>query len=55
MIDNRELKKEIKLFFHDHYQNFGCYPIDFEFEGVLFDWDECWQIMGTSDDENLPP
>ena len=50
-IDKHELKKELKLFFRDHYQNFGCYPVEFEFENIVFGWDECWQIMEEKENE----
>ena len=43
------MREELNLFFDDHYRHFGCYPLDFEFEGVVYDWERCWQILNDEE------
>jgi len=28
-------------FFYDHYNNFNCYPMEFEYMGLVYDFDDC--------------
>jgi hypothetical protein len=38
--------KCIYEWFQDHFDTFGCYPMDWiDCKGRLYGWDECWAIL----------
>ena len=37
--------KEIKDYVADHYKHFGAYPMDVEIDGVIYDYEEYWEII----------
>jgi uncharacterized protein YecA (UPF0149 family) len=46
MVSKRqELRKAMIEFFQEHYQHFGYYPADFEYNDIVYGWDECWQMI----------
>lgn len=32
-------------FIVDHWEQFGCYPMEVETDSKLYSWDEYWQIL----------
>lgn len=42
-----DILKELKLYFDDHYNNFGCYPMEFEFNKTVFTYDECVKLLDS--------
>lgn len=39
------MEKELKLFFDDHYRHFNCYPLEFEYNGNVYDFNQCIEIL----------
>ena len=50
---NINLIGEMKKYFDDHINVFNCYPVEFEFNGVVFDYDECTKILECLKDEQM--
>ena len=46
-IERNDILKELKLYFDDHYDNFGCYPMEFEFNKIVFNYDECVKLLDS--------
>ena len=44
-MNKQTLIKEMKLFFKDHYEHFNGYPMEFEYKGIVYDFDECAELM----------
>ncbi len=42
-----DILKELKLYFDDHYDNFGCYPMEFECNETVFNYDECVKLLDS--------
>ena len=42
-----DILKELKLYFDDHYENFNCYPVEFEFNKTVFNYDECVKLLDS--------
>ena len=38
---NRDFIEAVNEYFKDHFNIFGSYPMDFEYEGKVYDFDEC--------------
>jgi len=37
---DKEFIKELNIFCSDHYETFGCYPMEFEYNDEVYLWDE---------------
>ena len=37
--------KAMKDYFNDHYKHFNAYPMDFEYQGILYDLNICLELM----------
>ena len=49
-----DLVKALKDWFNDHYKHFNGYPMEFEYDDVVYDWEECWKLLGwTIKEESL--
>ena len=46
MLNKEILITEMTLFFNDHYEHFNAYPMEFKYEGIVYDFDECIELMG---------
>lgn len=42
-----DILKELKLYFDDHYETFNCYPVEFEFNKTVFNYDECVKLLNS--------
>lgn len=42
-----KLQKNIRDYFEDHYKNFGCYPLEFEYNDKVYSFRECEEIIKT--------
>lgn len=41
MNDNKnDFIKELNAFWLDHFEHFGFYPMDFEYENKIYEWDD---------------
>jgi hypothetical protein len=36
----QDFTDELNIFCSDHFEHFGCYPIEFEYKGVVYDWND---------------
>lgn len=39
------MKKAILDYIEDHYAHFGCYPMEVEYNGKIYSWEEYWTII----------
>jgi hypothetical protein len=37
---NENFIKELNNYCDDHFKNFGCYPLEFEYENKIYKWEE---------------
>jgi len=44
--NDSDLIKALKDWFQDHYKHFDCYPMEFEYDEITYNFEECSKLLG---------